>query len=125
VQDHLRRHRAKIHRQEVNRLSDLLLPITQRVANEPGCHRILITIPNRLGKSTQELSGIASVVASAVQQKASASSDLATVGYAFDGTDPWPEPDDPNVLSFFEKGLGCKTPISCFTADAIFPWSLS
>jgi hypothetical protein len=96
----------KIHRQEVNRLSDLLLPITQQIANEPGCHRILITIPDRLGKSTQELSGIASVVASAVQQKASASSDLATVGYAFDGTDPWPEPEDPDVLSFFEKRFG-------------------
>jgi hypothetical protein len=98
----------KIHRQEVNRLSDLLLPITQQVANEPGCHRILITIPDRLGKSTQELSGIASVLASAVQQKASASSDLATVGYAFDGNDPWPEPDDPHVLSFFEKRFGAQ-----------------
>ncbi|HKB89913.1 MAG TPA: hypothetical protein VKC60_05285 [Opitutaceae bacterium] len=96
----------KIHRQEVNRLSDLLLPMTRQVADERGCHRILITIPDRLGKSTQELSGIASVVASAVQQKASASSDLATVGYAFDGTDPWPEPDDPDVLSFFEKRFG-------------------
>ncbi|MBV8891631.1 hypothetical protein [Bradyrhizobium sp.] len=30
----------KIHRQEVNRLADLLVPITQQVASEPGCHRI-------------------------------------------------------------------------------------
>jgi hypothetical protein len=93
----------KIHRQEVNRLSDLLLPITRQVADERGCHRILVTIPDRLGKSTQELSGIASVVASAVQEKASASSDLARADYAFEGLDPWPEPDDPDVLSFFEK----------------------
>jgi hypothetical protein len=96
----------KIHRQEVNRLSDLLLPITQQVANEPGCHRILITISDRLGKSTQELSGIASVVASAVELKASASSDLAQVDYTFDGLDPWPKPDDPDLLPFFEKRFG-------------------
>src|SRR5258708_17977036 len=93
----------KIHRQEVNRLSDLLLPMTRQVADERGCHRILITIPDRLGKSTQELSGIASVVASAVEQKASASSDLARADYIFDGHDPWPAPDDPDVLPFFEK----------------------
>jgi hypothetical protein len=96
----------KIHRQEVNRLADLLLPITRQVADERGCHRILVTIPDRLGKSTQELSGIASVVASAVQKKASASSDLAQVDYAFDGTDPWPEPDDLDLLPFFEKRFG-------------------
>src|SRR5258705_12403985 len=57
----------KIHRQEVNRLADLLLPITRQVADERGCHRILITIPDRIGKSTQELSNIASTVAVAVQ----------------------------------------------------------
>jgi hypothetical protein len=96
----------KIHRQEVNRLADLLLSITRQVGDERGCHRILVTIPDRLGKSTQELSGIASVVASAVQQKASPSSDLAQVDYTFDGTDPWPEPDDPDLLSFFEKRFG-------------------
>ena len=53
----------KIHRQEVNRLSDLLLTVTRQLADEGGCHRILVTIPDRLGKSTQELSCIASVVA--------------------------------------------------------------
>jgi hypothetical protein len=98
----------KIHRQEVNRLSDLLLPITQQVAREPGCHRILITIPDRLGKSTQELSGIASVVASAAQQKGSASSELARVDYTFDGLDRWPEPGDPDLLPFFEQRFGVR-----------------
>ena len=96
----------KIHRQEVNRLADLLLPITRQVADERGCHRILITIPDRLGKSTQELSNIASTVAVAVQQRASASSDLAQVEYAFDGPGPWPEPDHPDLLRFFEKRFG-------------------
>jgi hypothetical protein len=96
----------KIHRQEVNRLADLLLPITQQVATERGCHRILITIPDRLGKSTQELSGIASLVASAVQKKGSASSELARADYVFDGLDRWPEPGDPDLLPFFEKRFG-------------------
>ena len=35
-----------------------------------------------------------------------ASSDLAQVDYAFDGVDPWPEPDDPNILPFFERRFG-------------------
>ena len=98
----------KIHRQEVNRLSDLLLPITQQVATERGCHRILITIPDRLGKSTQELSGIASVVASAVEQKGSASSQLARADYLFDGLHRWPEPGDPELLPFFEQRFGVR-----------------
>ncbi len=87
-------------------MADLLLPITQQVASEPGCHRILITIPDRLGKSIQELSGIASVVASAVQQKGSASSELAPWDYAFDDLHRWPEPGDPDLLPFFEKRFG-------------------
>ncbi|TYL89973.1 hypothetical protein FXB40_34150 [Bradyrhizobium rifense] len=96
----------KIHRQEVNRLADLLLPITQQVATEPGCHRILITVPDRLGKSIQELSAIASVVATAVQDKGSASSELARADYSFDGIDRWPEPGDPDFLPFFEQRFG-------------------
>jgi hypothetical protein len=96
----------KIHRQEANRLADLLLPITDQVADEAGCHRILVTIPDRLGKSTQELTNIASIVASAVQQKASASTDLCQVDYTLDGIDPWPEPNDPDVLPFFERRFG-------------------
>jgi hypothetical protein len=96
----------KIHRQEVNRLADLLLPITQQVASEAGCHRILITIPGRLRKSTQELSAIASVVAEATKNKASASSELARAEYSFDGLDRWPEPGDPRLLAFFEQRFG-------------------
>jgi hypothetical protein len=96
----------KIHRQEANRLADLLLPITDQVADEAGCHRILVTIPDRLGKSTQELTNIASIVASAVQLKGSASTDLCRVDYTFDGIDPWPEPNDPDILPFFERRFG-------------------
>src|SRR5262245_39856967 len=97
----------KIHRQEVNRLADLILPTTQQLADNAGCHRLLVTIPNRLGKSTDELSRIASTVAAAAQQKTSASNDLARVDYTFDDVSVWPEPGgDHDALAFFEERFG-------------------
>jgi hypothetical protein len=97
----------KIHRQEVNRLADLLLPILQQLADDAGCHRILITIPDRLGKSTEELTSITASVALAALQKASASGDHARVDYTFDDLAAWPEPDtDPDARSFFEQRFG-------------------
>jgi hypothetical protein len=56
----------KIHRQEVNRLADMLLPTTERLAGMAGCHSLLVTMPDRLGKSNEALSGIASIVASSI-----------------------------------------------------------
>jgi hypothetical protein len=97
----------KIHRQEVNRLADLLLPIAKQVADDAGCHRILISIPDRLGKSNEELSAISATVASAPQQKAPASGNFARVDYTFDGLDAWPEPDiNPDARAFFEDRFG-------------------
>ena len=97
----------KIHRQEVNRLADLILPSTERLAGTAGCHRVLITIPNRLGKSTDELSRIASTVAAAAQQKVSASNDVARVDYMFDNLGSWPEPGrDQEAMAFFEQRFG-------------------
>jgi len=94
----------KIHRQEVNRLADLLLPITEQLADTVGCHRILVTLPDRLGKSDQELSDIASIVASAAHQKNVASNGLARAEYTFDDISSWPEPgQDPDAKSFFER----------------------
>lgn len=110
----------KIHRQEANRLADLLLPIAQETADNPGCHRILFTVPDRLGKSTEELLGIAALVASAAREKASASSNLAQVDYAFDGLDPWPEPDDPDMLTFFEQRFGVQNANLMFLGRANF-----
>jgi hypothetical protein len=68
----------KIHSQEMNRLADLLLPVTQQLIERRGCHRILLTVPDRLGKSAHELSSIASTVSAAVKQ-GMASSDLARI----------------------------------------------
>jgi hypothetical protein len=99
----------KIHRQEVNRLADLLLPTTEKLADMAGCHRMLVTIPDRLGKSNEALSGIAAVVASAAQQKGSASNGLARVEYTFDDIAAWPQPGrDADVTSFFEQRFGIR-----------------
>jgi fructose-specific phosphotransferase system component IIB len=97
----------KIHRQEVNRLADLILPATERLAGVAGCHLIRITIPDRLGKSNPELSEIAATVATAAQQKGSASKDSGLVDYTFDGLSHWPDPaHDLGARDFFFKRFG-------------------
>lgn len=97
----------KIHRQEVNRLADLLLPITERLADMAGCHRILVTIPDRLGKSNEDLSDIVSVVTSAAQIKGSVWTKYAHVEYRFENIAEWPHPGhDVDARSFFERRFG-------------------
>ncbi|SIO40305.1 hypothetical protein SAMN05443247_04895 [Bradyrhizobium erythrophlei] len=98
----------KIHRQEANRLAQLLLPTTQKLTEIPGCHRILIVVPDRLGKSNEELGDIAATVATAVHQRGEATNRLARVEYVFDGLDLWPDPSDApaDAISFFEKRFG-------------------
>lgn len=107
MQEHVGRYGRKIHRQEVNRLADLLLPTTERLADVAGCHRILVSIPDRLGKSNEALSGIASIVARTAEEKGSASNDLARAEYLFDGITAWPQPGrDDDAKFFFEKRFG-------------------
>jgi hypothetical protein len=97
----------KVHRQEVNRLADLLLPATQKLADEDGCHLIRITVPNRLGKSVNELAGIAALVAAAAERKSSASSEFASVEYSAQDLQSWPEPSrHPDARAFFEEKFG-------------------
>jgi hypothetical protein len=112
----------KIHRQEANRLSESLLPITQKLADIDGCHRILVTIPDRLGKSNAELANITSVVAAAVEQKVSTSNDRARADYVFEGLISWPEPglDPEGARSFFEKRFGVPNANLMFNGRAGF-----
>jgi hypothetical protein len=63
-------------------------------------------IPSRGGAEDVAEDSGAALATSAARQKASASSNLAQVDYTFDGLDPWPEPDDPDMLSFFEQRFG-------------------
>ena len=98
----------KIHRQEANRLAQLLLSTTQELAEIRGCHRILILVPDRLGRSNEELEGIAAAVTDAVDRKGEVHTPQAHVDYVFDGLDPWPEPGDDSMeaISFFESRFG-------------------
>src|SRR2546421_12411064 len=76
-----------------------------------ACHRLLVTIPNRLGKSTDELARIAATVAAAAQQRTSASSDVGRVDYMFENVGSWPEPGpgrDHDAIAFFEERFGIK-----------------
>ena len=98
----------KIHRQEVNRLGDLLLPVREQLAERQGCHRILVTVPGRLSKSDEVLRTIASSVSSAVDTGAPVSNETVQVGYTFESLDSWPQPDrEPEAaVSFFEQRFG-------------------
>lgn len=108
MQNNFGRYRTKIHRQEANRLAQLLLPTTEALAEIRGCHRILIVVPDRLGRSNEELEGIAAAVATAVNRKGETEAPQAQVKYVFDGFDPWPEPGDDTMeaISFFERRFG-------------------
>jgi hypothetical protein len=97
----------KINRREVNRLGDL--PTTQQLLETPGCHLIRVVIPGRLAPADQELAEIASTVASAGQQKCSASGDLARAEYCYKNISVWSETNrDPSARRFFEKLLDTK-----------------
>jgi hypothetical protein len=96
----------KVHRQEVNRLADLLLPMTQRLADHPGCHLLRITVPRRLGKSNAELAAIASAVEIAIQQRET-SNDVCSAGYQLTDLTSWPDPrHDQGFRAFFEQQFG-------------------
>jgi hypothetical protein len=98
----------KVHRQEANRLAELLLPTTQKLAEEPGCHRILIAVPDRLGRSQPELDDVAAITAMAVERQGEAANHLARAAYFWDGVDPWPDPIESRAeaVAYFEQRFG-------------------
>lgn len=94
----------KIHRQEVTRLGDLLLSIRKQLADRKGCHRIRVTVPDRLAKSNEALDAIVSSVTTAVNSGGSTSDQTAQVDYTFEPLDFWPEPeDDPEAAIAFAQ----------------------
>ncbi|HZP77963.1 MAG TPA: hypothetical protein VFB45_17585 [Pseudolabrys sp.] len=99
----------KIHRQELNRLADLLLPTTTELVEEGGSHLIRITLPGRLEKTKEIISGIASSVIDATRTRSGVSNDLSCVDYIVDDATTWPKLDDGRaVLDFFEKRFGVR-----------------
>jgi len=97
----------KIHRQEVNRLADLMLPTTQQLPDVPGCHLVSVTVPGRLGKSNAELSSIAAAVSVAALRNGSVHDPFCNVDYRLANVSGWPEPPyDSSFLEFFEEQFG-------------------
>jgi hypothetical protein len=98
----------KIHRQEVNRLGDLLLPVRMQLAERQGCHQILVTVPDRLSKSNDVLHIIASSVSAAVNTGAPVSNEAVRVDYTFESLGAWPEPNHAPEAArlFFEQRFG-------------------
>jgi hypothetical protein len=97
----------KIHRQEVNRLADLLIPVTETLLQNAGCHLLRIVVPDRLGKSPGELNGLAALAKSAIETGETVG-DFGTVTY-WKETGTWRDPaseDDKEARSFFEERLG-------------------
>lgn len=96
----------KIYRQEVNRLADMLIPVTERLADVAGCHLLRITVPDRLGKSPKELSELVELVRSGID-KGEQIHETGAVTYWKEAVTGWPEPqDDPDgARAFFERLL--------------------
>jgi hypothetical protein len=97
----------KIHRQEVNRLGDMLKPVTERLADVAGCHLLRITVPDRLGKSPEELTELTELVRSVID-KGEAVHEAGGVAYWREAVTGWPEPQDDldGARRFFEPLLG-------------------
>jgi hypothetical protein len=97
----------KIHRQEVNRLADLLDPLFGALVENAGCHLLRITIPDRLGKSPDELKELAQLVKRAIAEGHVEERDVA-VTYRKENI-VWPEPrnnEDKRSRAFFEELFG-------------------
>ncbi|MFZ0989534.1 MAG: hypothetical protein WAN27_17605 [Xanthobacteraceae bacterium] len=80
----------KVHRKEVNRLADLLLPLTEQLASTAGCHLLSITVPDRLVTAPEELSDLASLAEKAMPL-GKITTDKATVTYHHERISTWPE----------------------------------
>jgi hypothetical protein len=97
----------KIRRQEVNRLGDLILPTTKALSQTAGCHRLTVTVPDRLDKSNEVLDGIASLIGTAAANMENVSGALARVDYVLDDVTAWPEPGrDAGFHEFYERQFG-------------------
>jgi hypothetical protein len=97
----------KVHRQEVNRLCDLLLPATQTLADEAGCHLVKVVLTDRLEKSELRLLQTAALIKEAIAQKSTRADDVVCVDYSHEVLQSWPDPTcDPSARDFFEAKLG-------------------
>jgi hypothetical protein len=80
----------KIHRQEMNRLADLIVPTTTTIVEKQGCHLFRVTIPDRLPANDKELNKIAALVAKAADSKTRVSADECNIEYDAPNISDWP-----------------------------------
>ncbi len=71
----------QIHRHEMSRLSGLIGPAMQELSKIAGSHFLNVTLPARLESSDAALQGAAETIMEAAQQRANATSPLATITY--------------------------------------------
>jgi hypothetical protein len=97
----------KIHRKEMNRFADLIVPTTKRLADEQGCHLLRVSIPDRLPADEKQLLKIAALAAQAVESKSNLSGDCANIKYNAPNISDWPDPRDGEAAhEFFKKPFG-------------------
>jgi hypothetical protein len=97
----------KIHRKEMNRLADLMVPTTEQLANEQGCHLLRVTVSDRLPAGEKELMEISALVAKAAEGKSTVSTDLGRAEYGASNISDWPDPRSGNeAREFFEELFG-------------------
>jgi hypothetical protein len=98
----------KIHRQVVNRFADMLTPVTKALLDDACCHLLRIIIPDRLGKSQDELAGLVDLVRSGIES-GHIHDARGEVTYWKENPTTWPEPmsyGDAVARDFFEKRFG-------------------
>ncbi len=99
----------KIHRRELNRLADLILPATAQLVDGGGNHLLRITLPDRLEKSDEAVCSVASAVIEAAAKRREVTAASAHVAYSVDHSGRWPPLDGGRtMLNFFERRFGIK-----------------
>ena len=91
----------KIHRKEMNRLADMMVPTTEQLANAQGCHLLRVTVPDRLPAGKKALEEITAMVAKAAEEKSTVSADLGRVEYVARDISDWPDPRSGNEARAF------------------------
>jgi hypothetical protein len=99
----------KIHQQEVNRLGDLLTPVTRPALERRGCHFLKITLPDRLGKTPCDLKRIVELTVAA-PAAGRAEDETGDIDYWHEDCG-FPEPrgdHSKEAKAFFEAKLGVR-----------------
>ncbi|MGH6793939.1 MAG: hypothetical protein ACREDD_04075 [Methylocella sp.] len=95
----------KIHRQEMNRLADLIAEAAIKLADTQGCHLFRVTIPDRLPSIERELAKIAALVDQAVTNRCCLTDGCCSIKYDCPNVSDWPDPRNGKEAHEFVEGL--------------------